>query len=123
MPKQKKAAAKPELKVSPELKLSPKLKVKPKKLDQTLKNGKKTVHAKVDAFAKTDAKVDASAKTDAKASRAKPVVLKLPRPLKKAARACAKDQGLKLRAWIVELIQTQLSKVPASPAEKSLQTL
>ena len=115
MPKQKKAAAKPELKLRPELKVSPELKLNPKKLDRTLKDGKKTVHAK--------AKVDAFAKTDAKASRAKPVVLKLPRPLKKAARACAKDQGLKLRAWIVELIQTQLSKVPASPAEKSLQTL
>ena len=103
MPKQKKAVAKPELKV------------KPKTLNQTLKNGKKTVDTK--------AKVDVFAKTAAKASRAKPVVLKLPRPLKKAARACAKAQGLKLRAWIVELIQAQLIKESASSAEKSLQTL
>ena len=119
MPKPKKVVAKPELKVSSEHKIRPELKLKSKKLERTLKNGRKTVHAKakVDAFAKTDAK------TDAKASRAKPVVLKLPRPLKKAARACAKDQGLKLRAWIVELIQTQLSKAAANPAEKSLQTL
>ena len=118
MPKPKKAAAKPELKVSPEHKIRPELKLKSKKLDRTLKNAKKTVHAKakVDAFAKTDAK------TDAKASRAKPVILKLPRPLKKAARACAKDQGLKLRAWIVELIQNQLTQASASAAGKSLQT-
>lgn len=114
MPKQKKAAAKPELKV----KVRPELKAKPKKLDRTLKNGKKTVHAKT----KVDVKVDVFAKTDAKASCAKPVVLKLPRPLKKAARACAKAQGLKLRLWIMELIKIQVAKELASAPAKSLQT-
>lgn len=111
MPKQKKAAAKPELKI----KVKPELKVTPKQLDQMSKNGKKVVQTKT--------KVDVFAKTAAKASSAKPVQLKLPRPLKKAARACAKDQGLKLRAWIVELIKTQLTQAAASTAENSLQTL
>lgn len=62
------------------------------------------------------------AKTEADIGRAKPVVLKLPRTLKKAARACAKNQGLKLRAWIVDLIKIQLGKQFASSAAKSLQT-
>ena len=118
MPKQKKAAAKPELKA----------KTKPETFDQTLKNGKKSVQAETKNFqaetknVQAETKVEAFAKLNAKASRAKPVVLKLPRPLKKAARACAKDQGLKLRAWIVELIQDQLTQASASAAGKSLQT-
>ena len=111
MPKQKKAAAKPELKA----------KTKPETFDQTLKNGKKSVQAETKNV-QAETKVEAFAKLNAKASRAKPVVLKLPRPLKKAARACAKDQGLKLRAWIVELIQNQLTQASASAAGKSLQT-
>ena len=90
MPKQKKAEAKSE----------------PKKPSRTLAMGKKTNLAKT--------KVVAIDKTETKVRTAKPVVLKLPRTLKKAARACAKDQGFKLRAWIVELIKNQLGKVSAS---------
>ena len=54
---------------------------------------------------------------------AKPVLIKLPRTLKKAARACAKAQGVKLRVWIVELIKIQLGKESTKAAAKSLQTL
>ncbi len=98
MPKQKKVEAK----------------TKSKKPSRTFEFGKKTVRA--------NAAIDAFAKTEAKASTAKPVVLKLPRTLKKAARACAKDQGLKLRAWIVELIKIQIAKESTSSAPMPLQT-
>ena len=97
MPKQKKAEAKSV----------------PKKPSRTLAMGAKT---------RTKAKVVDIAMIEAKVRNAKPVVLKLPRTLKKAARACAKDQGLKLRAWIVELIKIQVAKESASLAAKSLQT-
>lgn len=90
MPKQKKVEAKSE----------------PKKPIRTLAMGKKSTRAKI--------KVVAIDKTETKVRTAKPVVLKLPRTLKKAARACAKDQGFKLRAWIVELIKNQLGKESAS---------
>lgn len=90
MPKQKKVEAKSE----------------PKKPSRTLAMGKKSNRAKAEVVA-----ID---KTETKVRTAKPVVLKLPRTLKKAARACAKDQGFKLRAWIVELIKNQLGKVSAS---------
>ena len=97
MPKQKKIEAKSE----------------PKKPSRTLAMGAKT---------RTKPKVADIAKTDAKVRTAKPVLLKLPRILKKAARACAKNQGLKLRNWIVELIKIQVAKESASSAAKSLQT-
>ncbi|GEM_PF-3605923 len=92
------------------------VKAEPKKPSRTLAMGKKPtrVRAKVDTIAKTQAKT--------KAASAKPVVLKLPRTLKKAARACAKDQGLKLRAWIVELIKIQIAKESTSSTTMSLQT-
>ena len=92
MPKQKKAEAKSE----------------PKKPSRTLAMGAKT---------RAKPKVAEIAQTETEVRTAKPVVLKLPRTLKKAARACAKSQGLKLRSWIVELIKTQVSL-----ATKSLQT-
>jgi predicted HicB family RNase H-like nuclease len=38
------------------------------------------------------------------------IVLKLPRSLKKAARALAKAQDMKLRAWIVELIEQRVAQ-------------
>ena len=90
MPKQKKVETKSE----------------PKKPSRTLAMGKKSTRA--------IAKGAAIDKTETKVRTAKPVVLKLPRTLKKAARACAKDQGFKLRAWIVELIKNQLGKESAS---------
>lgn len=62
------------------------------------------------------------AESEIAARPAKPVLIKLPRTLKKAARACAKAQGLKLRVWIVELIKIQLSKESTTVAAKSLQT-
>ena len=102
MPKQKKAE----------------VKTKPKKPSRTLAVSKKL---DVSKKARAKAAVDAFPKTEAKASSAKPVVLKLPRTLKKAARACAKAQGLKLRVWIVELIKIQAAKESAS-STKSLQT-
>ena len=96
MPKQKKTDAK----------------AKPKTPSRTLESGKKArAKAAVDAFAKTEAK-----------TKLKPVVLKLPRTLKKAARTCAKAQGLKLRAWIVESIKIQIAKESTSLPTKSLQT-
>ena len=87
-----------------------------KKPNRTLEMGKKT--------ARTKAAVNkiAKAETKTKASTAKPVVLKLPRTLKKAARACAKAKGLKLRAWIVESIKIQNAKESTSSATKPLQT-
>ena len=96
MPKQKKTEAKSE----------------PKKPSRTPELGKKTALAK--------GKFAAITKIEAKASTAKPVLLKLPRTLKKAARACAKAQGLKLRAWIVETIKI---RVADDATAKPLQTL
>lgn len=89
------------------------MKSEPKKPSPKLETVKK-------AAGKQD-KIEIITKTETKASAAKPVVLKLPRTLKKAARACAKAQGLKLRVWIVELIKIQLSNASATAATKSLQ--
>ncbi len=93
MSKQKRANANAELKIP----------------SQRLEIGNKTSRAK-------------ATKTELKSAITKPVLLKLPPSLKKAARACAKDQGLKLRVWIVDLIKIQVSKESASSAPMSLQT-
>jgi hypothetical protein len=85
----------------------------PKSPIHALKLGKKSV---VPSFTKVQADSEVAARP------AKPVLLKLPRTVKKAARACAKAQGLKLRVWIVELIKIQLSKESAITPTKSIQT-
>jgi predicted HicB family RNase H-like nuclease len=46
----------------------------------------------------------------AKQNKNKLIVLKLPRSLKKAARSLAKAQDMKLRAWIVELIEQRVAQ-------------
>jgi predicted HicB family RNase H-like nuclease len=59
--------------------------------------------------AKKVSEVKAKAVT-AKPNKNKLIVLKLPRSLKKAARALAKAQDMKLRAWIVELIEQRVAQ-------------
>ena len=98
VPKQKKLAA---------AKSDPKMPI------HALKLGKKSV---APSFTKVQAESEVTARP------AKPVLLKLPRTVKKAARACAKTQGLKLRVWIVELIKIQLSRESTTAPTKSLQT-
>ena len=75
---------------------------KPKKPVEIIETPKKTARSKD--------RVDTIEKVEAKATKVKPILLKLPKAMKKAARACAKAQDLKLRAWIVELIKAQLSQ-------------
>lgn len=85
----------------------------PKEPIHALKLGKKSA---APSFIKVQAESEVTARP------AKPILLKLPRTVKKAARACAKAQGLKLRVWIVELIKVQLSKESTGVPTKSLQT-
>ena len=75
---------------------------KPKKPLEIIETPKRTARSKD--------RVDTIENVEAKAAKVKPILLKLPKALKKAARACAKAQDLKLRAWIVELIKAQLSQ-------------
>ena len=83
-----------------------------KKRSPALDVGKNDAHAKVSGAA--------TSKIEKETRKSKAVVLKLPSALKKAARACANDQGLKLRAWIVELIKVQIAKESANPTAKPL---
>jgi hypothetical protein len=69
---------------------------------------KKAKSAAVDAPKQvTEVKLKA---VTAKQNKNKLIVLKLPRSLKKAARSLVKAQDMKLRAWIVELIEQRVAQ-------------
>ncbi len=90
------------------------VKAEPKKRSRPLEAGKNDAQVKASLVVVSKAKIETS--------KSKAVVLKLPSSLRNAARVCAKNQGLKLRTWIVELIKIQVGKESTNSSAKPPQT-